>query len=278
VVIIAAVAVLSSSLHDVHFQPGRSLAFDNPDSGPAPLVPLTDTVTQTPLWKVLLFWLAFVVNVIVFFWLLPPDVRKRVIRQVLSLMLGTLALILALRYRLIQLPFLEGEPPAPNDLGNLGANGNSPIPAFSPPHMAPWWIFLISFIVLAAVLLLLWWAYRWWLGTGRRASGLEAIRGIAESSLDEIASGHNWSDVIIQSYLRMNDAVHVGRGLQRSIASTPREFADRLRDAGLPAQAVERLTRLFESARYGAKSSTQSDINEAVACLNSILQACGQNQ
>jgi hypothetical protein len=240
---------------------------------------ITQTITKTPLWKLLLFWLAFVVNVVLFFWLLPPDVRKRVLRQVLSLLLGTLAIIIALRYRLIQLPFLDGPPADQSNPAPLGGDAGAPIPTFSPPQMAPWWIFLISFLILAAVLLLLWWAYRSWLGAGsHRSSDLDAIRRIAESSLGEITSGHNWNDVIIQSYSRMNDAVHAGRGLQRALAATPREFADRLQSAGLPAHAVERLTRLFESARYGARASTQADINEAIACLNSILQACGQSQ
>ncbi len=59
---------------------------------------------------------------------------------------------------------------------------------------------------------------------------------------------------------------------------TPREFAERLQMTGLPAESVLRLTRLFESVRYGAHQSSQKEINEAVACLNSILSACGVAQ
>jgi hypothetical protein len=278
VVIIAAVAVLSSSLHDVHFQPGRPLPFDNANPAPLPISSGVETITKTPLWKVLLFWAAFVLNLLVFFWLLPPDMRKRVLRQMLSLALGSFAILMALRYNLIDLPFLKTKPPdATNPAASAGGSG-TPLPTFSPPQMAPWWVFLISFIVLAVFLWLLWAAYRWWLRPARRFSELDAIRNIAESSLGEIAAGHNWSDVIIQSYARMSEAVQASRGLQRARASTPREFAERLEQAGLPAQAVQRLTRLFESARYGAAGSSQKDINEAVACLNSILQACGQPQ
>jgi hypothetical protein len=278
VVIIAAVAVLASSLHDVHFEPGRPLSFDKAVPAPAPLAPSIETITQTPLWKILLFWLVFVINLLVFFWLLPPEQRKRLLRQMLSIALGTLAILIALRYRLIDLPFLKSKPPDASNPDALGTGGNSPLPTFTPPQVAPWWVFLISFIVLAALLWLLWFAYRWWLRPTRRFSELHAIRNIAESSLGQIAAGQDWGDVIIQSYVRMSEAVQASRGLQRARASTPREFAERLEQAGLPAYAVQRLTRLFESARYGAAGSSQNDINEAVACLNSILQACGQSQ
>ncbi|HTP00489.1 MAG TPA: DUF4129 domain-containing protein [Anaerolineales bacterium] len=278
VFVLAAVAVLASSLHDVRFQPARALSFDQP--GAAAPLPLSaeEAVTQTPLWKVLLFWAAFVINLLLFFWLMPPDMRKKVIRQMLSLALGMLAVLLALRYSLIDLPFLKSKPVDPSDPVPSGAGGDSPLPAFTAPHMAPWWVFAVSFLVLVSLLWLLWAAYRWWFRPARRHSELDAIRDIAQSSLGQIASGHDWGDVIIQSYVRMSEAVQAGRGLQRSRSSTPREFAERLEQAGLPAHAVQRLTRLFESARYGITGSSQDDIREAVACLNSILQACGQSQ
>jgi hypothetical protein len=74
----------------------------------------------------------------------------------------------------------------------------------------------------------------------------------------------------------MSEVVSARRGLLRPDAATPREFAERLEHAGLPAEAVNRLTRLFESVRYGTRKSDESDINEATACLASILQACGE--
>jgi hypothetical protein len=49
-----------------------------------------------------------------------------------------------------------------------------------------------------------------------------------------------------------------------------------LEKAGLPREPVNRLTRLFESVRYGARTSAQSDVDEAIACLTSILKYCGE--
>jgi uncharacterized protein DUF4129 len=278
VMIVAAVAVLASSLHDVRFEPGRALSSEAPSAAP-PALPEAETISQVPLWKLLLFWLAFVLNLILFFLLVPPEMRKRLLRQMISLALGTLAVLFALRYRLIQLPSLNTEPVTKTNPGSNAGAGNAPMPVFQPPSATSWWTYVISFAVLAVVLLALWYVYRWWMRPGARyLRELDEIGAIAQSSLDEIAAGREWSDVIIQSYARMSEAVSARRGLQRARATTPREFAERLEQAGLPAQAVVRLTRLFESARYGARAASRSDMNEAVACLNSILQACGQTQ
>jgi hypothetical protein len=274
ILIMSAVIGLASSLHNVHFQPGRPFSLDAPAAS-APLLSVPQTISTTPLWKVLLFWLAFVINLVLFILLLPPELRKRLLLQMIRFALGVLAIILALRYHLIQLPLLEAEPAQPASGPATGQAAGAAYPEFVPPHVTPWLAFLISFSVLCVALLLAWLAYRVWLRAGaHRSSDLDLIGAIARSSLGDIAAGREWRDVIIQSYVRMGEAVSLRRGLQRSHAATPREFAEKLEKAGLPAHAVQRLTRLFESVRYGARPSSQADVNEAVACLDSILQAC----
>lgn len=74
----------------------------------------------------------------------------------------------------------------------------------------------------------------------------------------------------------MSEAVSRKRGLLRSTAMTPSEFARRLERAGLPGEAVGRLTGLFEAVRYGGRTSSQREINEAVSCLTAILHYCGE--
>jgi hypothetical protein len=94
--------------------------------------------------------------------------------------------------------------------------------------------------------------------------------------LNDLNTGRDSSDVIINCYLRMSDVVADKRKLQREIAMTPQEFALRLERAGLPGDAVGRLTRLFEIVRYGDRKSAPKDVNEAVSCLNTILHYCGE--
>jgi hypothetical protein len=66
------------------------------------------------------------------------------------------------------------------------------------------------------------------------------------------------------------------RRLYREVAMTPHEFALQLEQAGLPGDAVTRLTSLFEGVRYGDRRSGPKDVNEAVSCLKAILHYCGE--
>jgi hypothetical protein len=277
-IVLGAITLLAGSLHEVHFQPGRSLP-TSPTSDNPVIIQAPEVLADTPIWKILLFWLAFVVNLVLFFYLLPPEVRKRIIRQVISFASGVLILLIALRYRILQLPSLNGSPANQSGHPAAGLDSNQTAPIFHPPQVAPWMTYLISLGLFLAFIILAWIAYRWWVRTRARSTGsLHAIADIAQSSLNDLASGRDWGDVIIQSYARMIEVVSSKRGLQRYRAATAREFARRLEFAGLPADAVNRLTRLFESVRYGGGKSDQSDINEAADCLAAILHACGVAQ
>jgi hypothetical protein len=137
---------------------------------------------------------------------------------------------------------------------------------------------LISFAIALIWLVVIWLLYRGWKRyvsfNGKKP--LDEIAKIARSSLNDLSSGRNSSDVIINCYLRMSDVVSDKRHLHRTTAMTPHEFALHLEQAGLPGDAVIRLTRLFEGVRYGARKSGPQDINEAVSCLNTILHYCGE--
>ena len=100
---------------------------------------------------------------------------------------------------------------------------------------------------------------------------LEMITAEAEAALDELRGGAAVRDVIFRCYLEMNQGLRRRLGLVREEGMTPREFEEELARAGLPSHAVQRLTRLFESVRYGRQSGTEADREEAVACLESII-------
>lgn len=127
----------------------------------------------------------------------------------------------------------------------------------------------------------MWALNRWWerqkdLFSARQP--LKDIADIARLSLKNIKAGQDSNDDIIQCYDHMSNAVNAKRGLHREKAMTPAEFASRLERAGLPREPVTRLTRLFESVRYGGRVSGTPEIDEAVACLSSILKYCGEAQ
>ena len=152
------------------------------------------------------------------------------------------------------------------------------MPVFEPPQVSPAFSYLVSFGFALLWLAVMWGLYRGWKKYQRmnNQKPLEELARIARSSLDELASGRNSSDVIINCYLRMSDVVSRRRQLHRAVAMTPHEFALRLEQAGLPGDAVKRLTRLFEGVRYGDRKSGPRDVNEAVSCLTTILNYCGE--
>jgi hypothetical protein len=277
VMALAAIAALASSLHDVHFEPGRGLA--SPSLTSSPILPGNVlSVSQTPLWKIILLWAIFTANLILFFYLLPPELRKRILRQAVRFSLTALILLIAFQNHILQWPSLGGRSANFGNVPAMGLDGGAERSAFHPPEMSSWMSYLISLATMVLLLILARGGYRWWLHAQGRGSSLSRIAEITRSSLGELSSGKDWGDVIIRSYAQMSEAVSSRRGLARPAAMTPREFSQRLEHAGLPVEAVRGLTRLFESARYGARRSSQTEVNEAVACLNTILHACGAAQ
>jgi hypothetical protein len=153
------------------------------------------------------------------------------------------------------------------------------MPIFEPPQVSPTFSYVISFVFALILLALFWVLYRGWqryIALTSPRKSLQDIARVARSSLNDLTSGRNSSDVIINCYLQMSDVVASRRQLQREAAMTPREFASRLQEAGLPGEAVMQLTRLFEGVRYGDRKSAPRDITEAVNCLKTILHYCGE--
>jgi hypothetical protein len=149
---------------------------------------------------------------------------------------------------------------------------------FEPSQISPTFSYLVSFGFVLLWMVVFWVLYRGWkrYRAFSNTKPLDEIARIARSSLEDLSSGRNSSDVIINCYLRMSDVVSSRRQLQRDMAMTPHEFAVRLEQAGLPGDAVNRLTRLFEGVRYGDRRSGPRDVNEAVSCLKTILHYCGE--
>jgi hypothetical protein len=125
---------------------------------------------------------------------------------------------------------------------------------------------------------LAWKAYRIWqeLKASTSEESVHKLARIARTSLEDLSSGRDSTDVILNCYFRMSDVVAERKNLNRGISVTPHEFATRLQQAGLPSDAVKQLTRLFEAVRYGGQRSNPIMVNEAVVCLTAILQYCGE--
>lgn len=275
---LGALTVLATSLNDVPFKEAQQFARpDRSDATPMSLDEVVGIWEGIPLWQHVVLWGLIGLLVVLLAMLLSPELRKRFI----IMLFRTLIVMLAVFYilgnygdKLLMLQFgpqLAGE--------QAGAANAQPLPEFQAPEVSPTVSYLISFAVALGLTVFAWVVYRGWKKyvASNANQPLVELGRIARSSLKDLNSGRDSTDVIINCYLRMSDVVADKRQLHRELAMTPQEFALRLERAGLPGDAVRRLTRLFEMVRYGDRKSAPKDVNEAVSCLNTILHYCGEN-
>ena len=275
VLALGALTVLAVSLNQVPFRAAHQFGQEESAQFQSSVDDMGQIWLEVPIWKQVLLWSMLGLMVVLIGLLLSPEGRKRLLIMFIRFVFTFWAIYFLLKNygeQLFNFNFgAGGGAPA-------GPEAAAPIPMFEPSQISPTFSYLISFGFVLLWVVVLWALYRGW----RRyqllnpKKPLEEIAKIARSSLDDLTSGRNSSDVIINCYLRMSDVVSSRRQLQREIAMTPHEFAVRLEQAGLPGDAVTRLTRLFEAVRYGDRKSGPKDINEAVSCLKTILRYCGE--
>lgn len=272
VLALGALTVLAISLNEVPFREGQH--FGRQETKTVEFFPedYGQVWVEVPLWKQIIVWGLVGLLVVLIALLLSPEMRRRLLRILIRVAVTAWALYFLIKRGIIG-PNLFGGGEAPPSQDTV-----VPLPVFEPPQVSPTFSYLISFAIALLWLLIIWILYRGWkryvsLNTKKP---LDEIAKIARSSLNDLTSGRNSSDVIINCYLRMSDVVSSTRHLYRNTAMTPHEFALHLEQAGLPGDAVTRLTRLFEGVRYGNRKSGPQDINEAVSCLKTILHYCGE--
>lgn len=274
---LGALTVLALSLNEVPFNEAQHFGSrEATELPPVSAQTVTDAWADVPLWKQIVLWGLVSLMVLLVGLLLSPELRKRLFRLFIRIAVTAIGIFYLMRYYGDQLFNLQ-------QLGNpAGQNGDiantQPIPTFQPPHISPVFSYLVSFAFALLWIAVMWGLYQGWkryvaLNTKKP---LDELANIARTSLNDLSAGRDSSDVIINCYLRMSDVVADKRRLQREIAMTPQEFALRLERAGLPGDAVRRLTRLFEVVRYGDRKSAPKDVTEAVNCLNTILHYCGE--
>ena len=272
---LVALTVLAVSLNEIPFRGAQRFAREDAPPAPVPAVVQEETWVEIPLWQQLIVVILLVLLVILIGLLLSPEARKRMFLLLIRVAFMFWAIYYLFKNYGDQLFGFNLQRP---DSELLDGESILPMPVFEPPYVSPAFSYLISFAFALILLGIVWMLYRGWQRymTLHQTKPLDEIARIARSSLNDLTSGRNSSDVIVNCYLRMSDVVSHKRHLQREIAMTPHEFAMRLEQAGLPGDAVTRLTRLFEGVRYGDRKSGPKDVNEAVSCLKTILHYCGE--
>jgi hypothetical protein len=282
VILAAAISIvmlvfIAAALDGLRFEPGRPPVREETASIQISMEKVVQEIVEIPFWKQLAFWGLVFLMVLLFASLLTPEMRKRLIRYFLRVAFIGLAVFYLLKNYRELFTALNFGSAAAVDKGVPPAVEYVP-EVFSPPQVPSSLLYLISLVVILVLLAIGYLAGHWWLrqkNFQKDARSLENLAEIARTSLADISSGRGWEDAVIQAYTRMNEVVANRRGLHRQQDATPSEFAARLEAAGLPGDAVSRLTRLFEAARYGARRSGRDEKAEAIACLNLVLYACG---
>jgi hypothetical protein len=149
-----------------------------------------------------------------------------------------------------------------------------PVPASvaEPPQ---WLVIVITLAIVAAVLGLAW---MWWQRRQQniRHDPAELLAREAQQAAQTIEAGSDLKDTVLRCYRDMSRVLGDSQNIRRQKAMTPREFEMQLIDIGVSDDHIQRLTRLFESVRYGGNTATEREKREAVDCLNAIARAYGE--
>ncbi len=205
----------------------------------------------------------------VIYYLVSPGGRKRLLRDLIAVLIVCLPLYLLWRTRsevvdvIEPPPLLEGAP-----------NGIPPAPELTFAPEPRQWLTLAAIIavalLLAAVLVALGWVI--WRRRQRPATSLDQLATQAQQAIDAIDDGADLRDTVTRCYFEMMHVLKEERGIQRQQAITPREFEVQLEQVGIPITQVRRLTRLFEEVRYGDKELGRQEERQAVVALTAIVR------
>ncbi len=212
------------------------------------------------------------------FALLDPEARKKVLRAFFQSMLYGLVVAYLVK---TQVQWFTGiashlDLAVPEIASLLAPQQDLPAPVFTPPQEQNWLSFAIGLGILFLVGLIVWQIYRSKTRIAEADHTLDDFASIARNSLENLKAGKNYENTIVECYERMNEIAARKRGVHRQQASTPSEFSAQLARAGLPHGSVQTLTLLFEAVRYGKKSASSTEIEQATECLSAILRYCGE--
>jgi len=263
--------LLAASLSNMEFKPGQSFVLPQ-----QPEAPFANPIIEFPSFLFDLFLLllgaALLVSLVIL--LRSPKDRRLLLKNAGQLLLlAATVVLLSNLYKPEEESEVQTTPqaraPSPvNGLSEVVENsGTPPVATLAAPAVPGWVRFAVTLGIVLLAAALGYWVWR------LIHKPKEQLQEITRSALDDLLAGRNWEDVVIRCYADMSVTVSRRRGVGRHQAMTPREFAMRLEQLGLPAQSVGRLTRLFEQARYSGHHSTPSQVQEATDCLAEIMQA-----
>jgi len=266
---------LAISLTGTELQPGQPLELGYEQMRPPSFmgeVPGGDTLMM--LLRGLLAFAMLFLPVALVYMLFTSQGR----RQLVGAVIFTILMVLILQ--MFNQQNDEMREPPPFEAPELGidqapiASGETPeVPEYisNPPEWVSWVVSLVIAVAITALAFGVYWFYKHIEAPGRT---LERLAEQAEYAMQRIEAGDDLRQTILRCYQEMIRAVRETRGIQREVAMTPREFQKILEQQNLPAEPVNRLTRLFEEARYSVIEMPPQQGQLAILCLQDIAAAC----
>ena len=201
VLALGALTVLAISLNAIPFRPGQRFVREDAALPPPPAAEVTDLSVNIPIWQQLIVWTLLSLLIVLIGLLLSPEARKRMLLLLIRVGFTVWAIYFLFKnYGDQLLNFNLQRPDAPQ----LDGETVVPMPVFEAPQVSPAFSYMISFAFALVLLVVFWFLYRGFqrYAARNKPGPLDEIGKIARSSLHDLASGRNSSDVIINCYLR----------------------------------------------------------------------------
>lgn len=263
---VAAMMLLSAGISGLELQPGRPLVLEQiapnalPGSVPEDISPLEEFLRTV--WSLAAVVCAVLLPFSIIHFILSPQARKRVLRDLLLLA----AFLIIYSLALLRVGQMAGVSEAQ---ASAAPATDQAVAAFTPPSD---WLTVWVSLGLAGVVVVGGWLA--WCRLRPRPAPLSQLALQAQAAIAQLRAGSDLKNTVIRCYFEMSQVLSDRQGIRRPSDMTPREFEQRLAATGLPTEHVQRLTRLFEAARYSAETPGEREEREAVACLTAIVQAC----
>jgi len=218
-----------------------------------------------------IFWIGLPFSII--YLIVSPEGRRRLLR-----MLPLIILLLLLVFMLDDLP--KNDRPGQVEEAALGASNLPPVTIPPAPDFIadpPQWLLITVNLLLGLLILAIIW-FIWRLLRRRPEDGTQAlIIQKVEEALSDLEAGKDLRNTIIRCYAEMSQVLNREKHVKRRRGMTAREFETQLALMGLDNGHIQRLTRLFERARYSPNLPGGREEREAIDCLNAIARAYGES-
>jgi hypothetical protein len=154
---------LAGAIGNFTFRPARPLSREEAQGIRLPAVGILESIESIPLQRQIALIAMVVLFVALGMALLSPEMRRKLLRQILNLAAG----IFLLYYFFEEKPgllekILSDDPVATGKSGPITPPDVIPPPVFEPPHVSGWVSFLVAFGIVLLLVLLFWRANRWW--------------------------------------------------------------------------------------------------------------------